>query len=117
MKPQNAALVVIALWTLAGCGTSSDAARRESERQVFARSLFQMAAQAAVAKPGIRVCRMLTVGIAEQDWLKGVVVDASAEQLRVRIDDAGRFPHFVNGVSVATGSVLLDTPSLWTPCL
>lgn len=60
---------------------------------------------------------MLTVGIAEQDWLKGVVVEANAEQLSVRIDEPGRFPHVMNGVSIAPGSVVFDKPSLWTPCL
>ncbi len=110
------ALVGVAAWTLAGCGTSSDAALRESERQEFARNLFETAAQAAVAKLGIKVCRMLTVGISEQDWIKGVVVDADAGQLRVRIDDSGRFPHVIDGVAIARGTIIRDKPSLWAPC-
>lgn len=107
----------VAAWALAGCGTNPDAALRESERQVFARSLFDTAAQAAVAKPGAKVCRMLTVGIAEQDWLKGVVVATEAGVLRVRIDDAGRLPHFIDGVAVAPGAVVRDQISRWTPCI
>ena len=111
------ALAGIAAWALAGCGTNPDAALRESERQVFARGLFETAAQAAVAKPGIRVCRMLTTGIAEQEWIKGVVIEADAGLLKLRIDEPGRLPHFLNGVSIAAGSVVLDKPTLWTPCL
>ena len=111
-----ATLFAFTVWALAGCGTSSDAARRESERQVFARSLYETAATAAVAKPGIKVCRMLTVGIAEQDWIKGVVVDADAGQVRVRIDETGRFPHVIDGVAIARGVVVRDKPSVWAPC-
>ena len=111
-----AALLALALWTLAGCGTGSDAAQREAERQVFARSLFESAATAAVAKPGIKVCRMLTVGIAEQDWMKGVVVDVNAGRVGVRIDEPGRFPHVIGGTAVAAGVVIRDKPSEWAPC-
>ncbi len=52
-----------------------------------ARTLDEQAA--AVGKPGVRVCREMTVGIGTRDWVRGTVTTAAAREIAVRIDDAG----------------------------
>ena len=87
-----------------------------TERQL-ARSLNESALRAAVAHPGVTVCRQLLVGIAERDWIRGEVVEVEGHLIAVRIEDSGRFPHILKGVSYAEGVVVWSTPWLWTPCL
>lgn len=116
VRPVCWAVAGFAAWALAGCGTNSNTALRESERQAFARSLFETATHVAVAQPGTRVCKMQTIGISEQDWIKGVVVDFDAGQLRVRIDDPGRFPRVIDGATITQGILIREEPSLWAPC-
>ena len=76
----------------------------------------EMATTAAVAKTGAKVCRQTEIGIAERDWLRGVVTEVTAEAIAVRIEDPGRFPQSVNGTPVARGAVLRDVAVAWTPC-
>ncbi|TAK49134.1 MAG: hypothetical protein EPO27_05535 [Betaproteobacteria bacterium] len=83
----------------------------------FARAIADTAAQAAVAKTGARVCREMQVGIAERDWVRGVVVKAEGRRVAVRIDQPGRFEHILNGAKVAFGAVVSDDATAWTPCL
>lgn len=74
------------------------------------------ATQAAVAKPGTKVCRPVQLGISEKDWISGVVQQADGKTLRVRIDDPGRFPKSLNGQLVSKGESLTDAAAAWTPC-
>lgn len=83
----------------------------------FARSVTETATNAAVAKPGAKVCRQMQVGIAERDWVRGVVMEVSGDRISVRVDDPGRFPHSLNGTAVVRGVLLRDAASAWTPCL
>lgn len=99
---------------LTGCGTGGQALRDDPQ---FARSIADTAARAAVAKPGARVCREMQVGIAERDWVRGLVVEVKAAQIAVRIDEPGRFEHIVNGVKVTLGAIVVDDAVSWTPCL
>ena len=56
---------------------------------------------AAVKKPGIRVCRDETVGIAGNRRILGTVESVEGDRLRIRLDD---------------GSVRLDDFFNWVPC-
>ena len=82
----------------------------------LAKRIDEMATTAAVAKTGAKVCRQTAIGIAERDWLRGVVTEVSADSIAVRIEDPGRFPQSVNGTAVARGAVLRDNAVAWTPC-
>jgi hypothetical protein len=73
-------------------------------------------ARAAVAKEGQKVCREMPVGIAERDWLRGVVVAVSADGVGVRIDDPGHQLHRVGSAEARVGEVVWDAPQAWTPC-
>ncbi len=117
MKELIAALAGCSVGALAACSTSADTPARARGPDPFAAALFETAATAAVTGRGIRVCRTMAVGIAERDWVRGIVEGASGRQIEVRIVDAGRFPHVLNGVAVTAGALVRDTPSLWTPCL
>jgi len=83
----------------------------------FAREVNETATRAAVAKAGAKVCRTIRVGIAERDWVRGVVVEASDDRIRVQIEHAGRFPHVLDGTAVVRGALVWDVPADWTPCI
>ena len=83
---------------------------------LLADRIDHMATTAAVAKTGAKVCRQTSIGIAERDWLRGVVTEVTGDAIAVRIEDPGRFPQSVNGVPVARGAVLRDSAMTWTPC-
>ena len=74
-------------------------------------------AEIAMATPGVKVCRRVTVGIGVEDWIRGVVVEAGEGKVGVRIDDPGRIQHTWNGKPLARGDVVWDSVSAWTPCL
>ena len=75
------------------------------------------AAEAAVGKPGIYVCRSIKFGISEQDWIRGTVVDINRDKIKVNIDDPGRFTHLLNGVELTKGVLLWDDDIAWLPCV
>ena len=82
----------------------------------FARSVNDTAAVAAVAKVGAKVCRQTEIGIAERDWLRGVVTEVAGDRIAVRIEDPGRFRQTLNGTFVARGAIVRDSAVAWTPC-
>jgi hypothetical protein len=110
--------VVIACSTaavsIAACG-SVEPVRPAFDAQL-ARSVNDTATRAAVAKSGARVCRPMQVGIAERDWIRGVVTQISGDTIGVRIQDPGRFPQTLNGTPLARGVVVQDSPAAWTLC-
>ncbi len=77
----------------------------------------QMEAQMAVSVPGTRVCRELHVGIAESDWIRGVVISAMGDQIQIRIDDPGNYSQLINGLMLRKNRVVPDRAEHWTPCL
>jgi hypothetical protein len=103
-----------ALVVLAACATLPATPALDAER---ARTVADLAARAAVMKPGVRVCRQVSVGIAERDWLRGAVVEVTAERIAVRIDDAGRFQHTLEGAPVVAGTLVWSAVAGWIPCL
>ena len=107
-----------AIKILAGCAAlllSGVASAQDDQR--LASALHERAMRAALGHPGVTVCRQLLVGIAERDWVRGEVVEVQGHLIGIRIDDPGRFPHILKGVSYHPGAVVWSTPSLWTPCL
>ncbi|MHB1591590.1 MAG: MORN repeat-containing protein [Sulfuricella sp.] len=79
------------------------------------RARIEREAQAAIT-PGVKVCRQLTVGISEHDWVRGVVVEASAGNVGVKIVDPGRFPQTLYGAEITRGALVWDSVTAWTPC-
>ena len=109
-------LTPIILALSAACSFVGQAPPSKDDPQ-FARAIADTATHAAVAKPGARVCREMQVGIAERDWVRGVVAEADGRRVTIRIDQPGRFEHTLNGVKVASGAVVSDDATAWTPCL
>ena len=72
---------------------------------------------AVVAKPGVKVCRALLVGIAVHDWIRGEVIAVDADRIEVRIDDPGQQPHEISGKPLAKGMTLWFDASKWAPCI
>ena len=83
---------------------------------MLARRKFEEEAKAAVAKEGQKVCREMPIGIAHGEWIRGVVVGVSGEQVGVRVDEPGVNRHVVAGVELRAGDVVWDAPTGWTPC-
>ena len=83
---------------------------------MLARRKFEEEAKAAVAKEGQKVCREMAVGLALTEWIRGVVVGVSGEQVGVRVDEPGTHRHVVAGVELQAGDVVWDAPTQWTPC-
>lgn len=108
------------LYLVMGAATHSalakDISGKGDEAQNFARTLTEAATWAAVANPGVGVCKLMRIGIAERDWIRGVVLDIHKPYIRVRITDAGRFPHYLDGTTVSAGAVFSVAPTDWTPC-
>lgn len=86
-------------------------------RAMIARARAKTETLAAVAKPGVRVCRALPVGIAVHDWIRGEVTAVDGERIDVRIDDPGRQPHAIDGRPLAKGMTIRSAAAEWTPCL
>jgi hypothetical protein len=86
-------------------------------RAMIARARAKTETLAAVAKPGVQVCRALPVGIAVRDWIRGEVTSVDGERIEVRIDDAGRQPHAIDGRPLAKGMHIRSAAAEWTPCL
>jgi hypothetical protein len=84
---------------------------------MIARARAKTETLAAVAKPGVKVCRALLVGIAVRDWIRGEVTAVDADRIEVRIDDAGQQPHEIGGKPLAKGMTLWFDASEWTPCI
>lgn len=104
-----------AVLALGGCASEPEPAAEVDTR--LARALHASAIRAAVAHPGVTVCRQLMVGIAERDWVRGQVVGVRESAVGVRIRDTGRFPHMVEKTLVEPGTVLWAAPIAWTPCV
>ena len=86
-------------------------------RAMIARARAKTETLAAVAKPGVKVCRALLVGIAVRDWIRGEVTAVDAERVAIRIDDAGQQPHIIDERPLAKGMTIWSAAAEWMPCL
>lgn len=109
-------LLCLVIGAVSGCSVAGSDAAKRGEDQNFARSLAESAAWAAVAKPGTGVCRLMRVGIAEHDWIRGVVVEVHKPTVSVRITDPGRFTHELDGIMLPAGAIVRVAPAGWTLC-
>jgi len=64
--------------------------RVDEEAQQAYRARMEKEVEVAVAVPGAKVCRQLTVGIGNREWVRGVVVEAGSGTISVRIEDRPR---------------------------
>jgi hypothetical protein len=72
---------------------------------------------ATVGKPGEKVCRIIPVGIAVHDRIRGEVKAVDADRVTVRIEDAGRHPHMIGDRPLVKGMSVESAAADWTPCL
>ena len=84
---------------------------------MIARARANTEALAAVGKPGAKVCRVLRVGIAVRDWIRGEVTAVDRDRIVVRIDDPGRQPHVLDGQPLVKGMTIRSAATEWTPCV
>lgn len=82
----------------------------------MARTIADTATRAAVSRVGAKVCRQLSVGISERDWIRGTVLEIADGRIRVSVEDAGRYQHTLAGHTLARGVAFWDSPLPWTPC-
>ena len=94
----------------------NDAAIGPPTGMMLALAKFEEEARLAVAREGQKVCREVPLGAGSYDWIRGRVVAVSADQVGVRIEDAGSRAHFIAGIEARTGETVWDRPSSWTPC-
>ena len=85
--------------------------------QMFVRAREYGEIAAAVGVPGTTVCRQMTVGIGTRDWVRGTVLTAEADNIVVRIEDAGRFRHTIANSLIGKGGIVRDALQFWTPCV
>lgn len=84
---------------------------------MIARARAKTEALVAVAKPGVKVCRALQVGIAVNDWISGEVTAVKADRIEVRIDDPGQQPHVIDKQPLSKGMSFWSAAEEWKPCL
>ncbi len=108
------ALAATVLLSAAAC--TQPAPRSEESTQALARAVAETTARAFIAKPGVKVCRLILVAIAEREWIRGEVVEVLPKSVRIRIDEGSRYAQSINGTPLVRGSVLEDRPEDWTPC-
>ena len=96
---------------------ANDAVTGVPTRAMIARARAKTETLAAVAKPGVKVCRALLVGIAVRDWIRGEVTAVDAERIAVRIDEPGQQPHVIDGRPLVKGMTVWSEAEEWTPCL
>ena len=108
---------VIACLCISGCASAPEPAPVLPHDPAFARSLADLAHRAALAKPGVRVCRLMSVGVSERDWISGVVAEPGEAEVVIRIEYPGRLLNSIDGKVLVPGILVRDAPSRWTPCL
>ena len=82
---------------------------------MLAQRKFAQESMQAVGKEGQKVCREMPIGIAHSEWIHGVVVGISGDQVGVRVDQPGH-RQVIAGVELQPGDIVWDKPSAWTPC-
>jgi hypothetical protein len=82
---------------------------------MLAQRKFAEEAMQAVGREGQAVCREMPIGIALSEWVRGVVMGVSGDQVGVRIDAPGE-RHVIAGVELRAGDIVWDKPTAWIPC-
>jgi hypothetical protein len=73
---------------------------------------------AAMAKPGVKLCRESTVGTGSKERIEGETqaVNQSTLKVAVKVTKLGTAPLVVAGAQVAVGEIVWDDPLDWIPC-
>lgn len=94
----------------------NDAITGQATPMMMARARAYAELAAAVGKPGVKVCRDMTVGTSTHDRVRGTVMEVKEGQIKVRIDDAGQFQHLIANVVISKNDTIWDALQSWTPC-
>ena len=95
---------------------ANDMATGPATHMMIARARAYAEAVAAVARPGISICREMKVGIATRERIKGTVISVEEDSVTVRIDDPGQMGHVIRGSPVNKGTLVTDDFPNWIPC-
>jgi hypothetical protein len=95
---------------------SAQADRPDLFQRLIARARSDLEAQLAVGKVGMRVCRMIPIGISEKQLVIGTVVAVRQLAVSVRIADHGPSRLYLNGSYITKGAVIWDVAPSWIPC-
>ena len=73
---------------------------------------------AAMATPGLKLCRESTVGGGNTEWTEAEAqaVNPTTLQVAVKITRSIQAPLVVAGAEVAVGETIWDDPLDWIPC-
>lgn len=85
---------------------------------MIARERALVESLAAMAVPGIRLCRETTIGIGVRERVEGESqgVQFDTRQVVVKVTRLGQGPLMVAGREVKIGETVRDDPLAWTPC-
>ena len=81
-----------------------------------ARVLAETAANVAVGRLGVKVCRAVPIGIGSSNWIRGEVIQAEASRIAVTIDDPGQQAHLMGKALLLKGTILWSPALDWIPC-
>ncbi len=95
-----------------------DAVAGRATPMMLARFRATKESLAAMAKPGVKLCRGSTVGAGSKEWIEAETqaVNQSTLTVAVKITKPGPAPLVVAGTQVAVGEIVWDDPLNWIPC-
>jgi len=95
-----------------------DAVAGRATPMMLARFRATKESLAAMAKPGVKLCRESTVGAGLKEWIEAETqaVNQSTLQVAVKVTKLGAKPLAVAGTQVAVGETVWDDPLNWVPC-
>ena len=95
-----------------------DAVAGRATPMMLARFRATKESLAAMAMPGVKLCRESTVGAGLKEWIEAETraVNQSTLQVAVKVTKLGAKPLAVAGTQVAVGETVWDDPLNWIPC-
>jgi len=95
-----------------------DAVAGRATPMMLARFRATKESLAAMAKPGVKLCRESTVGAGLKEWIEAETQAAnqSTLQVAVKVTKLGPTRLVVAGTQVAVGEIVWDDPLNWIPC-
>ncbi len=95
-----------------------DAVAGRATPMMLARFRATKESLAAMAKPGVKLCRESTVGAGLKERIEGETqaVNQSTLQVAVKVTKVGPARLVVAGTQVAAGEIVWDDPLNWIPC-
>ena len=106
----------ILVFMISGCANSGNMPDTAGLDAAHVRERMRLEAEAGAGQ-GAYVCKKYRIGIAEIDWVKGTVIGARSDKIRISINDPGSFPHVLGGIGISKGSLVWDNDMGWVPCV